>query len=327
VSLSDGFGRVIRKLRVSVTDRCDLRCTYCMPAAGLNWLPRSAVLSYEEITRVARIAVGLGVVKLRLTGGEPLVRADLPTLVAMLSKLPGAPALALTTNGIRLAAMAEELSAAGLQSVNVSLDALDPVRFHELTRRDAVDRVLAGLRVAARVFPGRVKVNAVAMPGVTEAELPAFLELAHEHDLMVRFIEFMPLDADASWDRDTLLSGAQLLERVRALTELEPQPCSGPSSPAVEYRLRGGRGGVGFINSVSQPFCESCDRIRLTADGRLRSCLFSLRETNLMPFVRGGSDAEIQAALEHGVRFKEAGHKINDPDFVRGQRSMSQIGG
>lgn len=325
--LEDAYGRIATKLRISVTDRCDLRCTYCMPAEGLEWLPKAEILSFEEIRTLTEVAVACGVRKVRLTGGEPLVRRGIVELVRMLSEVKGLDDLAMTTNGTRLGEFAEPLRAAGLDRLNVSLDTLDPTRFHEMTRRDGLERVLASLDVAARVFPGRLKINAVALRGVSETELPGFLELARRHDLIIRFIEFMPLDADGAWQREQVLSGAELLALAREHAELEAEPCSGPSSPAVEYRLAGGRGGIGFINSVTEPFCGSCDRIRLTADGKIRTCLFSIRETDLMPVIRAGDRDAIARLLTHAVAFKEAGHRINDPDFEPASRSMSQIGG
>lgn len=327
MELIDSYGRIARKLRVSVTDRCDLRCTYCMPAEGLKWLPQPSIMSFEDIERLARIAVSLGVEKIRLTGGEPLVRKGLDLLVAKLAAIPGLRDLSLTSNGIRLTELGPALAKAGLRGVNVSLDSLDRERFHELTRRDALDKVLAGIAAATELWPGRVKVNCVATPGL-EAELMAFAELARERDVTVRFIEFMPLDADEGWSRGAVLPGAALLARLRqGGAELEAAPSSGPSSPAREYRFRDGRGALGFINSVSEPFCASCDRIRVTADGRLRTCLFSVAETDILGALRGGSEAEVAAILRGAVARKEAGHRINEPDFERASRSMSQIGG
>lgn len=327
MTLTDSYGRIARKLRISVTDRCDLRCTYCMPAEGLDWLPRADIMSFEEIAKLVRVTARLGVQKYRLTGGEPLVRRDLPELVGLLRDIPGVEDLAITTNGLQLAKYASALAEKGLRRVNVSLDSLDPERFHQLTRRDALGRVLEGLRAAVKVFPGRVKVNCVALRSLTELELPAFVELARELGLMIRFIEFMPLDADENWQRDTVLSGQEILAQLRQITELEDQPCSGPHSPAVEYRLKDSAGGFGFINSVTEPFCQSCDRIRVTAHGRLRTCLFSLQETNLLEVIREGQEGDLERVLKTAVWGKEAGHKINDEDFVRSQRSMSQIGG
>jgi GTP 3',8-cyclase len=326
--LRDGWGREIKSLRVSVTDKCNFRCTYCMPAEGLDWLPRAEILDYEEIARLVRIMASMGLDEVRLTGGEPLVRRELPTLVGMLSSIPGVSDLSLTTNGILLDRLAGPLVDAGLRRLNVSLDSLSHVRFAEITRRDALDRVLAGLEEAERHPQLRpIKVNCVAVRGFTEEEVPALAELARRKPYVVRFIEFMPLDADEAWREDDVLSGAEiraLIEEHWPLVEISAKP----SSTARRFRFADGAGEIGFVNPVSEPFCSSCDRIRLTADGQLRTCLFSRREWDLKTVLRdGSSDAQIESLIRWAVRHKELKHKINEPGFVRASRSMSQIGG
>jgi cyclic pyranopterin phosphate synthase len=326
--LRDGWGREIKSLRVSVTDKCNFRCTYCMPAEGLDWLPREAILDYEEIARLVRITASMGVDEVRLTGGEPLVRRELPTLVSMLSPIRGVSDLSLTTNGILLDRLAGPLVDAGLRRLNVSLDSLSHVRFAEITRRDALDRVLAGLEEAERHPQLRpIKVNCVAVRGFTEDEVPALADLARRKPYVVRFIEFMPLDADEAWREDDVLSGAEIRALIEERWPLIEIPAK-PSSTARRFRFADGAGEVGFVNPVSEPFCSSCDRIRLTADGQLRTCLFSRREWDLKtPLRDGSSDEQIESLIRWAVRHKELKHKINEPGFVRASRSMSQIGG
>jgi cyclic pyranopterin phosphate synthase len=326
--LRDGWGREIKSLRVSVTDKCNFRCTYCMPAEGLEWLPRNEILDYEEIERLVRIMAAMGVEEVRLTGGEPLVRRELPTLVRLLADVPGVSDLSLTTNGILLDRLAGPLVDAGLRRLNVSLDSLSHVRFAEITRRDALDRVLAGLEEAERYPQLRpIKVNCVAIRGFTEEEVPALAALARRKPYVVRFIEFMPLDADEAWREDDVLTGAEvraLIEEHWPLVEIPAKP----SSTARRFRFADGAGEIGFVNPVSEPFCSSCDRIRLTADGQLRTCLFSRREWDLKtPLRDGSSDERIEELIRWAVRHKELKHKINEPGFVRASRSMSQIGG
>jgi cyclic pyranopterin phosphate synthase len=327
--LVDGWGRRIGSVRISVTDKCNFRCTYCMPAEGLEWLRRDEILTFEEITRLTRILAALGVGEVRLTGGEPLVRRDLPLLVDMLARIPGVEDLSLTTNGILLDRLAEPLVAAGLRRLNVSLDTLDHVRFAEITRRDALDQVLRGLEAAERHPELRpIKVNCVAIKGFTETEVPALADLARRKPYVVRFIEFMPLDADRAWSADQVLSGGEIRslieERYGPLVELPAKP----SSTARRFAFADGSGELGFVNPVSEPFCSSCDRIRLTADGQLRTCLFSRREWDLKTPLRDGrSDDEIAELLRFAVRHKELKHRVNEPGFVRASRSMSQIGG
>jgi GTP 3',8-cyclase len=326
--LRDGWGREIKSLRVSVTDKCNFRCTYCMPAEGLEWLPRNEILDYEEIERLVRIMAAMGVEEVRLTGGEPLVRRELPTLVGLLSAVPGVDDLSLTTNGILLDRLAGPLVEAGLRRLNVSLDSLSHVRFAEITRRDALDRVLAGLDEAERYPQLRpIKVNCVAIRGFTEEEVPALAELARRKPYVVRFIEFMPLDADEAWREDDVLTGAEIRALIEEHWPLVEIPAK-PSSTARRFRFADGAGEIGFVNPVSEPFCSSCDRIRLTADGQLRTCLFSRREWDLKTPLRDeSSDERIEELIRWAVRHKELKHKINEPGFVRASRSMSQIGG
>jgi cyclic pyranopterin phosphate synthase len=327
--LVDAWGREIKSVRISVTDKCNFRCTYCMPAEGLEWLGRDEILSFEEIARLVGVLARLGVDEVRLTGGEPLIRRELPTLVGMLSAIEGVRDLSLTTNGVLLDRFAGPLVEAGLQRLNVSLDSLNHVRFAEITRRDALDAVLRGLEEAERYPELRpIKVNCVAVKGFTETEVPALAELARRKPYVVRFIEFMPLDADEAWREDDVLTGAE----IRAIIESEHGPLvelpAKASSTARRFRFADGAGELGFVNPVSEPFCSSCDRIRLTADGQLRTCLFSRREWDLKePLRAGASDAELTQLLRFAVHHKELKHRINDPGFVRASRSMSQIGG
>ena len=326
--LRDSWGREIRSLRVSVTDKCNFRCRYCMPAEGLDWLERDELLSFEEIERLVGVLASMGVDEIRLTGGEPLVRRDLPALVGLLARTPGVRDLSLTTNGVLLDRFAGPLVDAGLRRLNVSLDSLSHVRFAEITRRDALDRVLAGLEEAER-HPklGPIKVNCVAIRGFTEEEVPALAELARRKPYVVRFIEFMPLDADQAWKGDDVLTGGEIRALIEEHWPLEEIPAK-PSSTAKRYRFADGAGEIGFVNPVSEPFCSSCDRIRLTADGQLRTCLFSRREWDLKaPLRDGSSDEQVAEVVRFAVAHKELKHKINDAWFVRASRSMSQIGG
>jgi len=326
--LRDSWGREIKSLRVSVTDKCNFRCRYCMPAEGLEWLERDELLTFEEIARLVRVLARMGVDEVRLTGGEPLVRRDLPTLVGMLAQTPGVRDLSLTTNGVLLDRFAAPLVEAGLRRLNVSLDSLSHIRFAEITRRDALDRVLAGLEEAERYPQLRpIKVNCVAIKGFTEEEVPALAELARRKPYVVRFIEFMPLDADQAWRGDDVLTGGEIRALIEEHWPLEEVPAK-PSSTARRFRFVDGAGEIGFVNPVSEPFCSTCDRIRLTADGQLRTCLFSRREWDLKTPLRDGSaDERLEQLIRFAVAHKELKHKINDPGFVRASRSMSQIGG
>ena len=327
-ALRDSWEREIKSLRISVTDKCNFRCRYCMPADGLEWLDRDELLTFEEIERIVRVLAGMGVDEIRLTGGEPLVRRDLPALVSMLAATPGVRDLSLTTNGVLLDRFAGPLVAAGLRRVNVSLDSLSHVRFAEITRRDALDRVLAGLEAAERYDELRpIKVNCVAIRGFTEAEVPALAELARRKPYVVRFIEFMPLDADEVWRGDDVLTGDEIRTLIEERWPLVELPAKA-SSTARRFRFADGAGEIGFVNPVSEPFCSTCDRIRLTADGQLRTCLFSRREWDLKtPLRTGAADEQLAELIRFAVAHKELKHKINDPGFVRASRSMSQIGG
>jgi cyclic pyranopterin phosphate synthase len=324
--LVDGHGRRIADLRVSVTDRCNFRCQYCMPAEGLPWLERDAVLHLEEIERIVALLATMGVTDVRLTGGEPLVRRDFPRLVEMLSPL--VEDLSVTTNGFLLERDAEALVRAGVTRFNVSIDSLQRDRFYEMTRRDALPRVLRGLDVLGS-FPEAhpIKVNAVAMRGFTEDEVLPFARFAREHPYEVRFIEFMPLDADHAWTPDAVLSGAEVRAAIEQEFPLEPTPRE-PHATARVYRFADGHGSIGFINPVSEPFCGDCNRIRLTADGKLRTCLFSLNETDLRaPLREGASDGDLEEIVRAAVWRKELKHRVNEPGFVQPARTMSAIGG
>jgi GTP 3',8-cyclase len=326
--LKDGHGRLIGDLRVSVTDRCNFRCQYCMPAEGLPWLERSELLTFEEIERLVRLLVQLGVRSVRLTGGEPLVRRELPKLIAMLSAIDGLEDLSLTTNGYLLTRMADELVEAGLERINVSLDSLSRDRFFQMTRRDSLAQVMEGLEQLER-YPqlGPVKVNCVAMRGFTEDEVLPFAELARRKPYQVRFIEFMPLDADHAWSEDRVLTGAEIRDMIDRVHPLEPVERE-PHATARVWRFRDGKGEIGFVNPVSEPFCADCDRIRLTAEGKLRTCLFSLHETDLRAPIRTGADDErLVETIRDAVWRKELKHHVSEPGFRQPPRTMSQIGG
>ena len=326
--LVDGHGRTIGDLRVSVTDRCNFRCQYCMPAEGLAWLPRPALLTYEEIERLVRILAAMGVRSVRLTGGEPLVRKDLAQLVGRLSAIEEIEDLSLTTNGYLLTRDVDELAAAGLRRMNVSLDSLAADRFFELTRRDALAKVLAGLEAAQRHPTLRpIKVNVVALRDFTETEVVRFAEFAREKPFEVRFIEFMPLDADQAWDLSKVLPNEEIRALIDAVHPLEPVRRT-ESATARVWRFKDGHGLIGFISPVIEPFCGDCNRIRLTAEGMLRTCLFSLHETDLRaPMRDGAEDAELEQLIRQAVWGKELKHRINDPGFRQPARSMSRIGG
>ena len=323
--LVDSFGRVHRDLRISVTDRCNFRCTYCMPEEGMTWLPRSEVLTFEELERVARVLVEQhGIRSIRLTGGEPTVRAHLPVLVGKLAALP--VDLALTTNGATLRSVAPGLAEAGLRRVNVSLDSLRPERFAELTRRDQLDDVLAGIDAALAAGLAPVKVNVVVVRSVNDDEVVDMARYGRDRGVTVRFIEWMPLDGGDAWSNEQVVTQAEIVERIAAVFPVEPVQRG--SEPAERFRYLDGAGEVGVIPSVTRPFCEQCDRIRLTADGQLRSCLFSLEDHDLRTILRtGGTDGDLSDAIEACVGAKWAGHAINQVHFVRPRRSMSQIGG
>jgi len=326
--LVDGHGRRISDLRVSVTDRCNFRCQYCMPADGLPWLDRDDVLRFEEIERVVRVLARMGVTDLRLTGGEPLVRRDFPRLVSMLAAVPGIEDVSLTTNAYLLERDADALVAAGITRVNVSIDSLQRDRFFQLTRRDSLGRVLAGL-AAAQAHPELrpIKVNAVALRGFTEEEALPFAEFARSTSYQVRFIEFMPLDGDHAWSADQVLTGEEIRAIVDRVHPLEERPRE-PHATARVFRFKDGRGELGFINPVSEPFCADCNRIRLTADGKLRTCLFSIHETDLRAPLRAGAcDAELETIVRDAVWRKELKHRVGEPGFRQPPRTMSAIGG
>jgi cyclic pyranopterin phosphate synthase len=326
--LRDGHGRLISDLRVSVTDRCNFRCQYCMPAEGLPWLDREEILTFEEIERLVHLLASMGVRDVRLTGGEPLVRRDFPRLVAMLGRAEGVEDLSLTTNGYLLERLIDELAAAGLRRVNVSLDSLSRDRFFQITRRDSLPQVIAGLEALERhpqISP--VKVNCVAMRDFTEAEVIPFARLARRKPYQVRFIEFMPLDADRAWSEDRVLTGAEIRQIIERTYPLEPLGRN-PHGTAKVYRFRDGRGEIGFVNPVSEPFCADCNRIRLTSDGKLRTCLFSLHETDLKgPLRSGADDAELERTVREAVWRKELKHRVSEPGFRQPARTMSRIGG
>ncbi len=329
IPLLDTFGRVADDLRISVTDRCNFRCVYCMPAAGLPWLPRDEVLSFEEIVRVTRILVEhCGVRTIRLTGGEPLVRKGLEDLVAMIAAIDPTLDMAMTTNGILLREKAELLRAAGLKRLNVSLDTLHAERFQDMTRRDAFDRVLDGLEAAKEAGFSPIKINVVVMRGKNDDEVVDFARLARREGYDVRFIEFMPLDADGIWKPETVVASREIIEAIDREFPLEPVRNARPA-PATSFRFKDGSpGAIGVISSVSDAFCKICNRLRLTAEGHLRTCLFSLHEHDIKALLRGGaSDVEIRDFIVAAVWQKEEGHKIGQLDFIKPAKSMSQIGG
>jgi cyclic pyranopterin phosphate synthase len=329
--LVDPFGRVIKDLRISVTDRCNFRCTYCMPEEGMEWLPRSEVMSFEEIERLARLFVErYGVEGIRLTGGEPTVRAHLPVLVGKLARLAG-PAgpidLAMTTNGATLRPLARPLREAGLRRVNVSLDTLDPDKFRRVTRRDELARVLDGIEAAREAGFAPVKVNTVVERGVNDDEIVDLARYGRERGVEVRFIEFMPLDADGHWMSDRVVSQDEIVGAIHDVFPVEQLPARG-AAPADRFQYVDGGGTIGVIPSVTKPFCGDCDRVRLTAEGEFRTCLFATREFDLLtPMRAGSSDDELAGRIEAAVGTKWAGHQINQVDFVRPGKSMSQIGG
>ncbi len=323
--LVDGFGRVHRDLRISVTDRCNFRCTYCMPAEGMDWHPRDELLTFEELTRIATVCVErFGFDSIRLTGGEPTVRARLHVLVEQLAAL--GVDLSLTTNGSTLASTAQDLRAAGLDRLNISLDSLRPDRFEQLTRRDELPSVLSGIRAAVAAGFEPVKVNVVVVRGVNDDEIVDFARFGRDEGVTVRFIEFMPLDADNRWSHSQVVPSAEIVAAIEAAFPTEPLHRG--SDPAERHRYLDGRGEIGVIGTVTEPFCASCDRVRLTADGQLRACLFSTEETDLRALLRGGgSDDDLAAALATTVAGKWAGHGISNVTFIRPNRSMSEIGG
>jgi cyclic pyranopterin phosphate synthase len=329
VALYDRFGRRHTNLRVSVTDRCNIRCFYCMPEENVQFRAREELLTYEEITRFVTVVARLGVNKVRLTGGEPLVRQDLDQLVAQLVGVPGITDLALTTNGILLADQAAALRRAGLGRLNISLDTLREETFQRISRRAGVDRVLAGIQAAREAGFTAIRLNCVAIRGITEDEIVPLAEFARQWEFELRFIEFMPLDADGAWDHSQVLTGEEIRARItQGIGPLLPAARPDPSQPAVDFEFADGRGRVGFINPVSQPFCGDCNRLRITAEGQVRNCLFSTTEWDVRRLLRGGgTDAEIAQCVREAVLAKKPGHGIDSPDFLQPQRAMYQIGG
>jgi cyclic pyranopterin phosphate synthase len=325
--LVDSFGRVADDLRISVTDRCNFRCTYCMPAEGLRWLPKREILTFEELTRLLGLFVRLGVRSVKVTGGEPTVRADLPELIHMFRGVAPGVDLSMTTNGVLLDRLAGPLARAGLDRVTISLDSLLRHRFEEMTRRDALDRVLAGIRAAGAAGLTPIKINCVVIGGTNDGEVVDFARWSREHGHAVRFIEYMPLDAEHAWERAKVVPSSGILETIDAVF---PLVAEGPDhEPASSFRFADGApGGIGVIASVTEPFCQTCNRLRITAEGEVRSCLFALEETDLRgPLRAGASDAELERLIRTTVWRKWSGHRINHPDFVQPERSMSAIGG
>jgi cyclic pyranopterin phosphate synthase len=325
--LVDTFGRVADDLRISVTDRCNFRCTYCMPAEGLAWLPKHEILTFEELTRLLAIFVGLGVRSLKVTGGEPLVRADLPLLIRMFREVGPDLDISLTTNGTLLDRLAAPLAEAGVDRATISCDSLLRHRFAEMTRRDALDKVLAGMKAAEAAGLTPIKVNCVVIGGTNDSEVVAFARWARRTGYEVRFIEYMPLDAEHAWERGKVVPAARILETIDAAHPLVAERRA--SEPATTFRFEDGAPGrIGVIPSVTEPFCDTCNRLRLTAEGMFRSCLFALDETDLRaPLRDGASDPELELLIRRGLWTKWSGHRINHPDFVQPERSMSMIGG
>jgi cyclic pyranopterin phosphate synthase len=325
--LTDTFGRIHNNLRISVTDRCNLRCTYCMPEEVV-FLDKAALLTFEEITRFVRAAAPLGIDKIRLTGGEPLLRRDLPQLVRMLCAIEGIRDVGLTTNGLLLAGQAQALHDAGLRRINVSLDTLNPEVFRSLTRRDGLEQVLDGILAARRAGFDPVKINAVSIRGVTQAEVVPLARFARQHGLEMRFIEYMPIGAD-HWERSKVYFAHEILEQLEhAIAPLVPVEDYDPRAPAMEFRYTDGGGRVGIIASISRPFCSRCNRLRLTAEGKLRNCLFAIDELDVKPLLRGSApEAEVAGAIRACVLAKWEGHEINTARFIKPLRTMHTIGG
>ena len=326
-TLRDTFGRVHNNLRISVTDRCNLRCTYCMPEE-VTFLERADLLSFEEIARFVETVVPLGIDKIRLTGGEPLMRRGLPQLVNMLAGIPGIKDVGLTTNGLLLADQAQELFDAGLRRINISLDTLSPERFRQITRRDGLEKVVGGILAAKKAGFEPIKVNAVSIRGITEAEVVPLARFARAHRLEMRFIEYMPIGAD-HWERDKVYFAHEILEQLESeVCPLVPAPDYDPRAPAMEFRYVDGGGNVGIIASISRPFCLNCNRVRLTADGKLRNCLFALDEVDLRPHLRGSAaPEEIRELVRANIAAKWEGHEINTARFIKPLRTMHAIGG
>jgi cyclic pyranopterin phosphate synthase len=327
--LIDTYGRVHDNLRISVTDRCNIRCFYCMPEEGVKFQPREEILTFEEIERFVRVAVTLGVRKLRLTGGEPLLRKDLPKLIRRLGAIDGIQNMALTTNGVLLAEQAQELYDAGLRRLNIHLDTLDRERFKQITRRDDFGKVMNGIEAALRIGYPVLKINAVAVKNLVEADIVPLARFGRENGIEIRYIEFMPLDAQGIWDHDkVLLTDDMIAMLTREIGLLREIPDRDPRAPALEYEFADGKGRIGFIASVSKPFCLNCNRIRLTADGKFRYCLFAIDETDMRGLLRSGApDQDIADAIRASVKDKWIGHQINTAKFVAPPRPMYSIGG
>jgi len=327
--LIDTYGRVHDNLRVSVTDRCNIRCFYCMPEEGVKFQPREEILTFEEIERFVRVAVSLGVRKLRITGGEPLLRKDLANLIQRLGAIEGIQDMALTTNGVLLAGQAQELYDAGLRRLNVHLDTLDRERFQQITRRDDFGKVMNGIETALRIGYPVIKINAVAVKNLVESDIVPLARFGREHGIEIRYIEFMPLDAQGIWDHDkVLLTDDMIAMLTREIGPLREIPDGDPRAPATEYEFADGKGRIGFIASVSKPFCLNCNRIRLTADGKFRYCLFAIEETDMRALLRNGApDQAIADAIRGSVKDKWIGHQINTAKFVPPPRPMYSIGG
>ncbi|MEE3368154.1 MAG: GTP 3',8-cyclase MoaA [Planctomycetota bacterium] len=328
IPLVDSLGRRHNNLRISVTDRCNIRCFYCMPEQ-VQFLPRTELLTFEEMVRFVRVATTLGVNKLRVTGGEPLVRAHLSELIRQLAGIPEIDDIALTTNGVLLADQAADLKQAGLQRLNISLDGLREETFQRIARREGLQRVLEGIQVAQQVGFEKIRLNAVAIAGITEEEIVPLGDFARRQQLELRFIEFMPLDADGNWQQDQVLSGATIRSCLeQAFGALIPTTRKDASQPAVDYEFADGGGTIGFINPVTQPFCADCNRLRITAEGKVRNCLFSTTEWDARQVIRtGGGDRELATLLQDCIAAKKPGHGIDSDDFVRPQRAMYEIGG
>jgi len=327
--LIDTFGRIHDNLRLSVTDRCNIRCYYCMPEHDVTYVPRAEILSFEEMERFVRICLPLGITKLRITGGEPLLRRDLHVLVRKLAAVPGIRDLALTTNGVLLADQAKDLYDAGLRRVNIHLDTLDRERFIRITRRNEIDRVLAGVFRCKELGYHPIKLNVVAVKDLVEPDIVPLARFGREHGIEIRYIEFMPLDAQGLWQRDRVLFAGEIVQMLeREIGPLIPIPDSDPRAPALEYRFADGIGRIGFIASVSRPFCLNCNRIRITADGKLRYCLFALEETDIKgPLRNGADDEQIREIIRRTVWAKWEGHEINTARFVAPPRPMYSMGG
>lgn len=324
----DSHGRVHRSLRISVTDRCNIRCFYCMPE-NVKFLPQDSILNFEEIHRVVQILARQGVSRVRLTGGEPLVRSEIWNLVELVKSVPGINEVALTTNGILLSDQAKKLKSSGLDRINVSLDSIDPEKFKEITRRDALDKVLAGIDAAVQAGFDNIRINAVSVKGISETEVLPLVSWAQQQNLHLRFIEFMPLDGDQAWQNQQVFTGARLRSIIEAnFGSLTPVRRGHASQPATDFQLSDGSAPIGFIDSVTEPFCQTCDRMRITAEGKLRNCLFSTQEWDLKDLIRSNaSDAQIEERIRLGIQHKKLGHGSDSGRFVRPERAMYQIGG